>query len=98
MAQVDEWEPALPEPNERGNYPLLALDVVLALDILRARRQLGLTQEELARRARIPSATLCRIERGKRKPNLATVEKIDRALKNAEAKKRNNNSRRKNKT
>jgi transcriptional regulator with XRE-family HTH domain len=39
----------------------------------------------LARRAGIRPETLNRIEQAKRSPSVATVEKIDRALKAAEA-------------
>jgi DNA-binding XRE family transcriptional regulator len=85
---ADEWEPRLPEANERGNFPLEALATVLARDILSARRRLGLTQAELARRAGIRPETLNRIEQGKHAASVATVDKIDRALKNAEAERR----------
>ena len=81
--KADEWEPALPEPNERGNYPLESLDIVMAQEIIRARRQLGLTQAELARRAGIRAETLKRIELGKHSPTMRTMQKIDRALKRA---------------
>ena len=70
----------IPKPNHRGNYPLEALGVVLAQDILRARRKLGWTQAELARRAGIRPETLNRIEQGKHAPNVRTIAKIDRAL------------------
>ncbi|MCI0640297.1 MAG: hypothetical protein L0Y72_12625 [Gemmataceae bacterium] len=46
--KADVWEPALPEPNERANYPIEALHVLIAKDILRARRKLGLTQVEIS--------------------------------------------------
>jgi ribosome-binding protein aMBF1 (putative translation factor) len=82
--RADVWEPPLPEPNERGNYPLEALDVVMAQEIIRARRKLGWTQAELARRAAIRAETLNRIEQGKNSPTLRTMQKIDRALKRAE--------------
>ena len=85
---ADEWEPGLPPSNERGNYPLEALTAALARDILRARRQLGLTQAELARRAGIRPETLNRIEQGNHVASVATVDKIDRALKKAEADRR----------
>lgn len=81
--RADLWEPPLPEPNERGNYSLAALDIVMAQEIIRARRKLGLTQAELARRARIRAETLHRIEQGKHSPTLRTMQKIDRALKRA---------------
>ena len=84
--KADEWEPPLPEPNARGNYSLDAMDIVMAQEIIRARRQLGLTQAELAQRAGIRVETLNRIELGKHSPNMRTMQKIDRALKSGKAK------------
>ncbi len=79
-------EPPLPKPNARGNYPAReAAWVIMARDILRSRRKLGLTQEELAKRAGIRVETLCRLERGRHAPTIATMEKLDNALKKAEA-------------
>src|SRR5437870_2435539 len=87
LRKADEWEPLLPEPDADGTYPALeALRVSLARKILRDRRRLGLTQVELARRAGIRPETLNRIEQGKVSPSVATVEKIDRALRRAEEK------------
>jgi putative transcriptional regulator len=84
--QADIWEPPMPLPDSDGNYPALeAMTVSLARDILRSRRRLGMTQEELARRAGVRRETLNRIEQGKYKPNEKLIEKIDRALKRAEA-------------
>src|ERR1700724_2009837 len=84
LQKAEEWEPALPQPNKDGNYPLEALAVLLAHDILRQRRRLGLSQAELARRAGIRPETLNRIEQGKRSPSVRTVDKIDKALRAAE--------------
>jgi len=85
LQKADEWEPPMPTPNQRGNYPALeTLDVLLARDILRHRRRLVLSQAELARRAGIRPETLNRIEQGKRSPSVRTVDKIDRALQAAE--------------
>ena len=84
--RADEWEPLMPEPLPNGNYPAAeALAVIQARNILRARRKLGLSQAELARRAGIRPETLNRIEQAKSTPSVPTVEKIDRALKRAEA-------------
>jgi len=84
-AEADEWEPIMPEPDADGNYPAVeALCVSLALDIIRHRRRLGLTKAELARRAGIRLETLHRVELGKDPPSIRTVEKIDRALTQAE--------------
>lgn len=83
LEKADEWEPPMPPPNECGNYPVEALDVLLALKIIRHRRRLGLTQVELARRAGIRLATLERLEQGKHTSSVATVDKIDKALRKA---------------
>jgi DNA-binding XRE family transcriptional regulator len=83
--RADEWEPLMPEPLPSGNYPAAeALAVIQARNILRARRKLGLSQVELARRAGIRPETLNRIEQGRNKPSVPTIAKIDRALKKAE--------------
>jgi DNA-binding XRE family transcriptional regulator len=84
LRKADVWEPDLPAPDASGNYPAReALAVLQARDILRARRKLGLSQAELARRAGIRPETLNRIEQGRNKPSVPTIAKIDRALKAA---------------
>lgn len=84
LQKADLWEPLLPEPNAQGNYPAREYMLAsIARDILRHRRRLGLTQVELARRAGIRPETLNRIEHAKHSPSVATVEKIDRALREA---------------
>src|SRR5438270_13523664 len=83
--RADEWEPLLPAPNADGNYPARGYMLAsLARKIIRARRRLGLSQVELAHRAGIRPETLNRIEQGKHSPSVATVDKLDRALKQAE--------------
>jgi ribosome-binding protein aMBF1 (putative translation factor) len=78
-------EPDLPALDADGNYSALAaLDVLQARDILRARRKLGLSQADLARRAGIRAETLNRIEHGKNTPSVPTIAKIDRVLGEAE--------------
>lgn len=84
-AKADEGEPLLPAPDADGNYPAVAYArASLARKIVRQRRRLGLTQVELARRAGIRPETLNRVEQGKHTPTVATVAKIDRALREAE--------------
>jgi DNA-binding XRE family transcriptional regulator len=84
LRKADLWEPDMPKPDANGNYPALeALAVLQARDILRARRKLGLSQVELARRAGIRPETLNRIEQGRNKPSVPTIAKIDRALRAA---------------
>lgn len=48
--------------------------------IVLLRKRLKMSQRTLARRAKIPQATLSRIESGRTNPNFATLEKIYKAL------------------
>jgi DNA-binding XRE family transcriptional regulator len=80
------WEPPLPQPDVAGNYPAVeAARVLLARKIIRRRRAAGLSQAELAKRAGVRAETLSRLEHAKHSPNVATVDKIVRALEQAEA-------------
>jgi predicted transcriptional regulator len=77
--------PPLPKPDARGNYPALAYArASLARNIIRRRQAVGLTQVELARRAGVRPETLNRLEQGRHTPTIATVDKLDRALSEAE--------------
>jgi DNA-binding XRE family transcriptional regulator len=78
--------PQLPPADARGYYPAVeTMRALLARDILRQRRALGLSQAELARRAGIRPETIIRLEQGKHSASVPTVDKIDRALRAAEA-------------
>lgn len=57
-----------------------AMRAVIGRDIVSDRERLGWTQAELARRAGVRVETLNRIETGKRTPAVATIQKIDEAL------------------
>lgn len=85
LRKADLSEPHLPEADADGNRPADAYAAVSqARGILRARRKLGLTQADLARRAGIRPETLNRIELGRSKPSVPTIAKIEKALKQAE--------------
>lgn len=82
--------PPLPKPDEQGNVPALEyVRASIARDIIRERKALGLTQEQLAKLSGVRQETICRLETGLHSPTVRTVEKIDRALKRATAGKRN---------
>lgn len=84
LAQAAEL-PSLPEPDENGLYPAAAYArASIARSIVRDRQKLGLSQAELARHAGLRVETLNRIEKGRHTPSVASVDKIDRALKRAE--------------
>lgn len=77
--------PPLPEMGPDGMYPAIEYArVSLARKLILARRRVGLSQAELARRAGVRVETLNRIEKGRQSTSVATVEKIDRVLKAAE--------------
>jgi DNA-binding XRE family transcriptional regulator len=88
LRKADEWEPPLPAPLPDGNYPAREyMRVSIARQVLRDRRQLGLSQAELARRAGIRREALQRVEQGEVSVSLPTIEKIDRALARLERRK-----------
>ncbi len=72
--------PAYPPADEEGNRPALDyIRVSIARDIIKERRALGLTQEQLAKLAGLRQETLSRLESGKHSPTVRTIEKIDRS-------------------
>lgn len=81
LAPAEAGWPELPKPDARGDYPAVEYArASLARKIIRDRRSAGLTQAELARRAKIRPETLNRLERGRTTPDVATIAKIERAL------------------
>ena len=75
---------ALPAPDAQGNYPAVEhARASLARKIIRDRVAAGLSQRNLALRAGVRVETLCRIETGKHIPSVPTIDKLDRALKQA---------------
>ena len=76
--------PAYPEKDAKGNFPAKEyLRVSIAREIIRDRAAAGLNQKELAKLAGIRVETLCRIETGRHTPSVATIDKIEHALKKA---------------
>lgn len=74
--------PPLPAPDQNGNYPAVEYArVSLARKIIRDRVAAGLNQRELAELAGVRVETICRLEAGKHVPSVATIEKIDTAMK-----------------
>lgn len=76
--------PPLPEPDLDGNVPAVQFArATIARNLIRDRVAAGLTQRQLATLAGVAVETLCRIETGQRTPSVPTIDKIDRALKKA---------------
>ena len=80
--------PPYPGADGKGRLPAKQfLRVSIARDIIKDRVAAGLSQKELVKRADIRVETLCRIETGKHTPSVATIDKIDRALRKATVRK-----------
>jgi transcriptional regulator with XRE-family HTH domain len=52
----------------------------LGINLREARKKLGLTQEEVARRSGVHSTEVSRIEGGKRDPKVSTLERLAKAV------------------
>ncbi|OYV96725.1 MAG: hypothetical protein B7Z73_00225 [Planctomycetia bacterium 21-64-5] len=86
---TDDGLPRLPKPDKQGRFPAVEYArVSLARDVIRDRRAAGLTQQDLASLAGTRQETISRIERGSYTASHKTIDRIDRALKKAMAKRR----------
>jgi len=81
--------PPLPPVSEDGLCEALPfVRASIARGIIQKRRQMGLTQAQLAKLAGIRQSTLSRLESGKYKPYVRTVKRVEAALKRKWAKKK----------
>lgn len=86
---TDDDLPPFPKPDKQGNFPAVEYArVSLARDIIRDRRAAGLTQQELAMLAGTRQETISRIESGNYTASHKTIDRIDRALQKAMAKRK----------
>jgi len=86
---LDESDlPPLPKPDKHGRFPALEYTrVALARDMIRDRKAAGLTQQQLADLAGVRQETISRVESGKHKPNVKTIDRLEKALAKALKKK-----------
>lgn len=86
---ADDDLPPLPKPDKNGNFPAVEYSrISLARDIIRDRRAAGLTQAELAKLARTRQETVSRIESGKYNASVKLIDRIDRVLQKAIARRK----------
>lgn len=73
--------PAFPQPGKDGSTSAIEYArVSIARDLIRARREAGLSQQALADLAGVRQETLSRIETAKHTPTPATIAKIEKAI------------------
>jgi DNA-binding XRE family transcriptional regulator len=86
---ADEDLPPFPEPDKNGRLPALQYArVALARDLIRARKGVGLSQQELSRLAGLRQETISRLETGKYTARPGTVDKIMRSIESQRRRKR----------
>ncbi len=71
-----EWRK---DPAFRESYEALEGEFALAAQVIEARARAGLTQEELAKRMGTSQSAVARLESGKARPSVATLEKLAKA-------------------
>jgi ribosome-binding protein aMBF1 (putative translation factor) len=69
----------LKEPAYRKAHEELALEFELARDAMRARIGAGLTQEQLARRMKTTQSVIARLESGRFRPSMRTLQRLAEA-------------------
>ncbi|MCC8991819.1 MAG: helix-turn-helix domain-containing protein [Streptococcus sp.] len=67
------------DPEYRAEYERLGPEFDLALALINARTQAGLTQEQLAVRMKTTQSVIARLEGGRGQPSTRTLEKIAKA-------------------
>lgn len=80
-APPEDALPDLPQPDSLGRFPAVEYArIALARDLIRDRKGLGLSQQQLARLAGVRQETLSRLEAGKQSASSRTVDKIYTAV------------------
>lgn len=70
---VDKW---LQDPAFRAAYDALEQEFAIAGQMIEARARAGLTQAQLAERMHTSQSAIARLESGRSKPSVATLEKV----------------------
>lgn len=86
LTQADALPP-LPEADAHGNVPAVEYArASIARETIARRTAVGWTQQQLADAAGVRMETVSRLELAKHTASVATIDRLDRALKAAEAK------------
>lgn len=80
MKVRDHLKEQLKDTEFRSEYEALELEYEIIRQIILARKELNLTQEELAERSGIKQSNISRLERGTYNPSLSSLKKIAKGL------------------
>jgi len=67
------------EPKYRKAYEALEVEFALASAVIAARNRAGLTQQELARKMGTTQPVVARLESGRTRPSMRTLERLAKA-------------------
>lgn len=76
----DTVEKLKDNPSYVAAYDALDAEFTLARDLIKARLACGLTQAELAERMKTSQSAIARLESGKAKPSLRSIERFAEAV------------------
>src|SRR5438477_1972636 len=80
MARISEMHKKwMKQPKYRQAYEALEEEFALASAVLDARRRAGLTQSELARKMGTTQPVVARLESGRGRPSMRTLERLAKA-------------------
>ena len=80
MARISDMHKKwMKEPKYRKAYEALEEEFVLASALIDARNRAGLTQEELARKMGTTQPVVARLESGRARPSMRTLERLAKA-------------------
>jgi transcriptional regulator with XRE-family HTH domain len=80
MARISDMHKKwMKEPKYRKAYEALEGEFVLASAVLEVRSRAGLTQEELARKMGTTQPVVARLESGRTRPSMRTLERLAKA-------------------
>ena len=80
MARIAELHKKwMKSPKYRRAYEALEEEFVLASAVIEARSRMGLTQKDLARRMGTTQPAVARLESGRTRPSMRTLERVAKA-------------------
>jgi len=80
MKVRDHLKEQLKDTEFRSEYEALEPEYEIIRQIILARKELNITQEELAERSGIKQSNISRLERGTYNPSLSSLKKIAKGL------------------